>query len=130
MDEDARKAAQAALSMARALDDLNRKYRARGLPECGMRIGIHSGPVVAGSLGAKGRLKYTVVGDVVVTAQRLESTDAVEHDYDAQPCRILVSEETSERLTPDYMTESLEPISLKGRSGLVRVRRLTDGPVK
>ena len=130
IDEDARKAAQAALAMARALENLNREYRSRGLPECGMRIGIHSGPVGAGSLGAKGRLKYTVVGDVVITAQRLESTDAVDHDYDAQPCRILVSEETSERLTPDYVTEPLEPISLKGRSGLVRVRRLTDGPVK
>ena len=130
IDEDARRAARAALAMARSLDGLNEEYRSRGLPECAMRIGIHTGPVVAGSLGATGRLKYTVVGDVVVTAQRLESTDAVEHDYDAQPCRILVSEQTSARLTPDYVTEALEPISLKGRAEAVRVKRLVDGPVK
>jgi len=129
IDEDARRAARAALAMARSLEGLNEEYRSRGLPECAMRIGMHTGPVVAGSLGATGRLKYTVVGDVVVTAQRLESTDAVEHDYDAQPCRILVSEQTSARLTPDYVTEALEPIFLKGRAEAVHVRRLVDGPV-
>jgi adenylate cyclase len=129
IDEDARRAASAALAMARALDELNEEYRSRGLPECEMRIGIHTGHVVAGSLGATGRLKYTVVGDVVVMAQRLESTDAVEHDYEDQPCRILVSEETSARLTPDYVSEALEPIFLKGRTEAVSVRRLVAGPV-
>ena len=89
-----------------------------------MRIGIHTGPVVAGSVGAAERLKYTVVGDVVVTAQRLESTEAVPHDFAAAPCRILASEETCSRLTPDFITETLDPISLKGRAEPVALRRV------
>ena len=90
-------------------------YRGRGVPECQMRIGMDTGLVVAGSLGAAERLKYTVVGDVVVTAQRLESTDAVSHDFAAEPCRILASESTCQRLSADFVTEILEPITLKGR---------------
>jgi adenylate cyclase len=124
MDEDARRAATAALAMAEALDELNASYRGLGLPECGMRIGIHTGSVVAGSLGAAERLKYTVVGDVVVTAQRLEATDAVAHDFGARPCRILASEVTCARLTSDFVTESLEPVALKGRREPVALRRL------
>ena len=124
VDEDARRAASAALAMADALEALNADYRARGLPECGMRIGLHTGSVVAGSLGAAERLKYTVVGDVVVTAQRLEATDAVAHDFSRTPCRILASEATCARLGPDFETEALEPIALKGREERVALRRL------
>jgi len=125
ISEDACRAARSALSMAEVLVGLNAGYRARSLPECAIRIGLHTGTVVAGSLGAADRLKYTVVGDVVVTAQRLEATDAVEHDYTATPCRILASEDTCRRLPPEFETERLEPISLKGRKEMLVVRRLT-----
>jgi adenylate cyclase len=124
VDQDARRAARAALAMAEALGELNAGYRRRGVPECQMRIGIDTGLVVAGSLGAAERLKYTVVGDVVVTAQRLESTDAVSHDFAAEPCRILASESTCQRLSADFVTEILEPITLKGRVEAVALRRL------
>ncbi len=124
VDEDARRAARAALSMVHALDELNASYRERGAPECAMRIGIDTGPVVAGSLGAADRLKYTVVGDVVVTAQRLEATDAVPHDFAAEPCRILASEATCRRLGDEFKTEPLEPVALKGRAEPVALRRL------
>lgn len=125
ISEDACRAARSALSMEEALAQLNVGYRAHGLPECAIRIGLNTGTVVAGSLGAADRLKYTVVGDVVVTAQRLEATDAVEHDYTATPCRILASEDTCTRLSPEFETERLDPIPLKGRKELLPVRRLT-----
>ncbi|MDE0883906.1 MAG: adenylate/guanylate cyclase domain-containing protein [Myxococcota bacterium] len=124
VDQDARSAVDAALAMARGLEELNADYRSRGLPECGMRIGIHTGSVVAGSLGAAGRLKYTVVGDVVVTAQRLEATDAVPHDFEREPCRILASEATCARLDDRVDSEPLEPIALKGRQERVGLRRI------
>jgi len=127
VDQDARSAVEAALAMASALGELNAGYRRRGLPECGMRIGIHTGSVVAGSLGAAERLKYTVVGDVVVTAQRLEATDAVPHDFEREPCRILASEETCARLGDAIESEILEPIALKGRQERVALRRIRGG---
>ena len=96
-----------------------------------MRIGIHTGSLVAGSLGSADRLKYTVVGDNVVTAQRLEATDVVPHDYDAHPCRILISDDTHARLGDLFQTESVGKLQLKGKAepvGAHRVLRHNDAP--
>ena len=49
--DDARRAARCALAMEQAMGRLNDDWRAEGLPEAGLRIGIHTGPLVAGSLG-------------------------------------------------------------------------------
>ena len=122
--QDARNAAQCALDMAKALGELNRSYHERGLPEPAMRIGIHTGPVVAGSLGAEKRLKYTVVGDVVVGAQRLEATDAVDHDFEKCPARILASESTCALLGGDFVTAPLGEVSLKGMGQPLKVQRI------
>ncbi|NRA07766.1 MAG: adenylate/guanylate cyclase domain-containing protein [Myxococcales bacterium] len=122
--QDARNAVHSALAMARALEELNRSYRERQLPECAMRIGIHTGPVVAGSLGSEKRLKYTVVGDVVVAAQRLESTDAVAHDFTKFPTRILASEATCGLLGDDFSLEPLGHIPLKGKEQSLNVHRV------
>ncbi len=122
--EDARRAVACARAMADELTRLNRDYVARGQPTVAMRIGIHTGPVVAGSVGTAGRLKYTVVGDVVVTAQRLESLDRVEHDPAAEPCRILVSDETAAHLGPDTGHTYLGAFMLKGKDRPVGIHRV------
>ncbi|MCA9573539.1 MAG: adenylate/guanylate cyclase domain-containing protein, partial [Myxococcales bacterium] len=80
---DARNAIECALGMERELARLNAHWRAAGLPEARMRVGIFTGPLVAGSLGSANRLNYTVIGDTVNTASRLESYDksvGAEHD--------------------------------------------------
>lgn len=91
---DAERAVGCAVAMAAALDRVNASHRARGLPEVGMRIGIATGSVVTGSMGSLDRLKYTTIGDVVVTAQRLEATTSVAHDFERWPTRILIAEST------------------------------------
>jgi adenylate cyclase len=106
-----------------ALEHLNAKYRKRDLPTVAMRVGIHTGPVVAGSLGSAQRLKYTVVGDVVVTAERLESLGGIEHDFERQPCRILISERTRSYLDQGYRCEPLGLVRLKGKGEEVAVHR-------
>ncbi len=121
---DAQRAVRCALDMSETLARINAGYRARGLPTVAMRIGVNTGAVVAGSLGSADRLKYTVVGDAVVVAQRLESLDGVEHDFDATPCRILVSDETSRRLGDAFRLEPLGPRALKGKGEPVSVYRV------
>lgn len=121
---DARSAAACALAMARELPRLSDELQRRGMPPCAAKIGLHTGPAVAGSIGEADRMKYTVVGDVAVTAQRLESTRDVAHDYDADPCRILLSEATRTLIAAAYRTEPVGDVALEGRAEPVAAHRL------
>jgi adenylate cyclase len=121
---DARNAATCALAIEETLTSLNERYRSLGLPECATRVGIHTGAVVASSIGDTNKLKYTVVGDVVVVAQRLEGTRDVAHDFEARPCRILISAATRERLGDGFHTEPVGALSLAGLEEPVEAVRL------
>lgn len=63
----------AALDMRKALDEVNKDFEKQGKPSIRFGIGIHTGPVFAGTIGAQNRMEYTVIGDTVNTASRLES---------------------------------------------------------
>jgi adenylate cyclase len=65
-------AVRAALSIVRVIREDNARRNAEGLRPIRMRIGLHSGPVVVGNIGAPGRVNFTVVGDTVNVAQRFE----------------------------------------------------------
>ncbi len=66
-------ACQAAIEMTAAINELNHVREARGDPLLVTGIGINTGVVIAGGLGARDRLHYTIIGDTVNTAQRLEA---------------------------------------------------------
>jgi adenylate cyclase len=71
-EDDAGNALQAAIEMVEALEALNVEVAARGLPQLDVGIGINTGTVVAGNMGSPNRLNYTVVGDGVNLAARIE----------------------------------------------------------
>lgn len=89
------------------------------------RIGVHSGTAAAGTIGGTTRLKYTVVGDVVNVAARLQSADLPDDDTASTRCRIVVSADTMALLgTSAPAATDLGALSLSGRAHAVHAFRL------
>lgn len=89
---DAIKAVESAVRMGERLQQLNEQWQQQNIPIIGMRW-IPTGPLVAGTLGGQQRMEYTVIGDTVNIASRLESFDKTIATPNAQqPCRILVGQ--------------------------------------
>jgi adenylate cyclase len=126
IQEDARDSVLCALEMENELERINAEWVERGLPKVGIRVGICTGPLVAGSIGSDNRLKYGVVGDVVVTAQRIESLDHSKHDFEVRPCRILISEKTRECVEGIVRTEEFGDVMLKGKKDPVAIYRVCE----
>jgi adenylate cyclase len=108
-----------ALEIQEAAVKLSAERASRGLTSVGVGIGINAGEVVAGNLGAVKRLEYTVIGDAVNLAQRLESQ--------ARAGEVLVSETVYERIASAVEAVPREPVKLKGKSQPVplwEIRRL------
>jgi adenylate cyclase len=126
ISQDAINAVNCALAMETTLRDLNRQWLARNRPTTAMRIGIYTGPMVAGSLGSSERLEYVVIGDAVNVASRLESFDKelFPLSLDGRPCRILIGEATLCRLSERFDTERVGEVSLKGKEEKISVYRV------
>jgi adenylate cyclase len=119
---DARSAVRCALAMREELERLNSLWLTRGRSAMRMRVGIHTGPLMVGCIGSEDRLEYTVIGDTVNVAARLESFDKV---LDAEStCRILISEPTRRRLDGSFATDSVGRVQLKGKGQELSIHRV------
>ena len=116
--EDPANALRAALAMAQALDALNAERAAKGLPAWKNGIGVNTGPVVAGTLGSEERWSYTVIGDAVNVASRLES---VTKDYGVQ---IIVSAKTKTLAGPGFRWKPLGSVKVKGKTEALEIFEL------
>jgi adenylate cyclase len=116
--DDALNAVKAALEMRRRLAKMNEGFRARGLPEIRAGIGLHTGEVVAGNMGHIERMEYTVIGDAVNLASRLEGMTK------ELACDVLLSEDLYAKVSDQVDAEPLRRIHVKGREQDVMVYRL------
>ena len=108
----------AALEQQQTLADMRPRIRERYGVELHARIGINSGTVTAGNMGSAQRMHYTVVGDAVNLAARLEHLNK-EFGSD-----ILVSGETVNKLVETYPLESIGRIPIRGKSSNAEIYRL------
>ena len=103
-------AVKAALAMRAALATYNRTLAGRGLATLEFGVGIHIGDVVAGVMGSDRFTEFTVIGDPVNIAARVEALTRV-HQVD-----ILVTEEVMKTLDPRFVARAMPPVAVKGKS--------------
>jgi len=110
-------AVKTASHMVVNLENFNLELQKQGMPSLSMGIGIHFGTVIAGNIGSKERLEYTVIGDAVNTASRLEQITKVVLS------KIIISKDVFERIPRNMQSNatSLGEFELKGKSEKVHV---------
>jgi len=126
--QDAIAAVQCAVAMGNKLSALNEEWKRHGKPMISMRVGIATGPLVVGSLGSAQREDYTIIGDSVNVAARLES---YEKSIEGGICRILIGETTYQYIQGKFSTKMLGSALLKGRGkpvNIFQVETLPDTP--
>ena len=106
-EDHATKAVSAALSMQRELARANAEHPERA--PLRMRIAINSGRALAGDIGSPKRREFTVLGDVVNTASRIESTVT-------KPDQIVISKNTYDKIGNAFEVRSLGGVTLRGRN--------------
>lgn len=107
-------AVRAALDMAETVRDINRLHRDSGRPEISVGIGINSGVMSVGDMGSTARRSYTVVGDAVNLASRLEGLSG---HYGVE----IVASGGTRELAPGYIWQELDSVRVKGKAQAVAV---------
>jgi len=99
-------------------------YKERGLPDINVGTGVNTGIAIVGNMGSKTRLDYSVVGDAVNLAARLEAT-ACRGDYKDNPT--IWSSYTQEQLPDTFKTKSIGEIKVKGKEELIKIYTFQKG---
>jgi adenylate cyclase len=111
-------ACQAALEMQKQLAFLRDYWKKTGRPPIEMRIGINSGDMIVGNMGSESRFDYTVVGDAVNLASRLEGANSM---YGS---KILIGDQTFDKVQGRFVTRPLDLLRVRGKTKPVRVYEL------
>jgi adenylate cyclase len=109
-----------ALEMVRGLEKLNVKWRIEGRPPIAVGIGLNTGLVNVGNMGSDRRLAWTVMGDNVNLASRLEGITKQYHS------KLVISEATYREIASQFVCRELDKIKVKGKNQPVNIYELLD----
>ncbi len=115
IDHPEENAVRTALEMLDALQIMNRELEAKGMLRLDIGVGINAGPVVAGNIGSAQRHEYTVIGDTVNLAARLESLNKETRT------QVLVSASVHQAIQGVFRTRQLGPLRIRGKPEPVEV---------
>lgn len=118
----AQNAVKAGIDMLTKLRELQKKWEAQKSPSFKIRVGINTGIVIAGNLGSMERMDYTVIGDNVNLASRLESN--------AEPMTVLISNSTHAKIKNIVTAKEMEPLKVKGKEKPVKTFKVSDIKIK
>jgi len=113
-EEHARHGLRSAFAMLKVMEELNLEFQRRSWPQIKVGIGLNSGRVSVGNMGSQIRLAYTVMGDAVNLASRLEG---ITKEYGAQ---IVIGHTTREQL-PDLVAREIDKVRVKGKDVAVQI---------
>jgi adenylate cyclase len=108
-----------AIEIRKEIDNLSNELKEKKLPLIRLRIGVHSGKIITGSMGGSEKIEYALIGDTVNVASRLES---LEKEKMSNNCRILVSGDSLKYLKNNkFNIVSWGERKVKGRDSSVEV---------
>jgi class 3 adenylate cyclase/CHASE2 domain-containing sensor protein len=116
--DDAGNAVRAAVAQQKKILELAEKWKAQGKREFTVGMGINTGDVVMGNLGASSRMNYTVIGDNVNLAARLYNV--------AKAGEIIISDYTYQEVKNIVVGEEREPVTVKGKKDPIRIYNILD----
>jgi len=114
-EDDALASVLAGLDMREALESFNERQRAAGFPEFHTGVGINFGEVTVGNIGTEKKMDYTVIGDSVNLASRLEGLTKQYHEA------IIISESLQERVGDKLPCRLLDLVTVKGKTRGVKI---------
>ena len=109
LKKDAQNAVATAVEMLEALEDLNASWKARGMEELRIGIGIHQGVAIVGELGS-GKSEFTAIGDTVNSASRLESATK-QYGVD-----LIISDAVKNRVHDQFVCRTADLVKVKGKT--------------
>lgn len=119
-DDDEDRSVRAAISMVKKLDEWNKERMGQGKKPVRIGIGLNTDSIVSGNIGSPKRTDYTVIGDGVNLASRLESACKQYH------ASILMSENTYRRLKGTYRIRKIDRVVVKGKTEPVSIYEVLD----
>ena len=108
-------AIKSAIEMQKELVKLNKKLKAEGLPEINIGIGINSGEALVGNMGSEQRFDYSVIGDAVNLASRLESSSKTLGKT------LVIGESTRNTIENNFKFKYIDSITVKGKTEKIKV---------
>ena len=108
----------AVLNVKKQVNMLNEQWQAQGKPPLITRYGVNTGDAVAGTIGSSERMNYTVLGDIVNVASRLEGLN---RQYGTS---IIVSEAVHDQVGNDFVMRPVDIVAVKGRNVGIRIYEL------
>jgi len=106
-EDDALAAVECAVELQNLVDSKERNFFTGDASKLRVGIGMHTGPLIAGNLGSSRRMDYSVIGDTVNVAARLEGV--------AGPGQVIITQKTRDLIGDKFKVKALEPVQVKGK---------------
>ena len=121
-------AVQTGIECAIETQKLKKEFKERGLPDINIGSGVNTGTCIVGNMGSENRLDYSVIGDAVNLAARLEAATRSYKDENGKVATLIYSSYTKDQLV-DIESEELDRIFVKGKKELVTIYKPKTKPI-